>query len=305
MSGEGKARARPKVACEVAANRVIAARAAPLGQGLDLCTCRAIGVGTVHPGLAAGNVGDAAELRQAIANALGPVAGRSRDVIAILPDAAVRVSLLEFENFPQHTEDATSLVRFRLRKTLPFDVEHAAISYHVQRPQGTFAAESGRITAVVAVAPRPVVEEYETAFRDAGYTPGVVVPSMLAVLGAVDALTSAMIVKTDVVTTTVAIVDRNELRLYRTLENQPGTGDDARLADEIYPSVVFFKDTYGSSLDRVLLAGQLESEGLGAALETQIGVRAEPLVSRAQMEQMLTRDHVPVSALAGVLGALA
>ena len=301
MSSEGKARARPRVACEVAANRVIAAR---LG-GLDLCTCRAISEGTVHPGLAAGNVGDAAELRQAIANALGPVAGRSRDVIAVLPDAAVRVSLLEFENFPQNVEEATSLVRFRLRKTLPFDVEHAAISYHVQRPEGTFAAEAGRITAVVGVAPRPVVEEYETAFRDAGYNPGVVMPSMLAALGALDALTPAMIVKTDAVTTTVAIVDHDELRLYRTLENQPGTSDDARLAEEIYPSVVFFRDTYGSGLDRLLLAGQLEAEGLGAALEAQIGVRAEPLVGREQLEHMLTRDHVPVSALAGVLGALA
>jgi Tfp pilus assembly PilM family ATPase len=37
---------------------------------------------------------------------------------------------------------------------------------------------------VAAVALASVVEDYETAFQQAGFSPGVVLPSMLAALGA-------------------------------------------------------------------------------------------------------------------------
>jgi len=38
-------------------------------------------------------------------------------------------------------------------------------------------------------------EEYESAFRDAGYSPGVSWPSMLAALGAADAERPTLVVK--------------------------------------------------------------------------------------------------------------
>ena len=42
-------------------------------------------------------------------------------------------------------------------------------------------------TRVAAVALASVIEDYEAAFRDAGYSAGVILPSMLAALGAADA----------------------------------------------------------------------------------------------------------------------
>ena len=112
--------------------------------------------------------------------ALGGVAGRSKDVIAIVPDAAVRVVLVEFDTLPSDTEEALGVVRFRLKKSLPFDVDKAKVSYHAQK-------FSGGVRVVAAVALASVVEDYEAAFRDAGYNPGVVLPSMLAALGAAEA----------------------------------------------------------------------------------------------------------------------
>ena len=61
------------------------------------------------------------------------VAGRSRDVIAVVPDAAVRVVLLDFELFRRIREEAEGVVRFRLKKSLPFDVDKAKVSYHAQK----------------------------------------------------------------------------------------------------------------------------------------------------------------------------
>ena len=75
------------------------------------------------------------------------------------------------------------MVRFRLKKSLPFDVEKAKVSYHAQ-PSGQ------SVQVVAAVALSSVIEDYEAAFRDAGFSPGVVLPSMLAALGAADAAAS-------------------------------------------------------------------------------------------------------------------
>ncbi|MCI0354347.1 MAG: hypothetical protein L0099_04795 [Acidobacteria bacterium] len=292
------------MACEIAANRVIAGRSNDDGSAIELHTSRPLAAGCVTPGLTTSNVFDREALRQAVRGVMEAVTRRSKDVIVVLPDAAVRVALLDFESLPERESDAAALVRFRLRKTLPFDVEHAAVSHHVQ--QG-LAAGGGRasdraLQVVAAVAPQSVVEEYESAFREAGYNPGVVLPSMVAALGVVDARRPTLVVKTDAVTTTVAIVDQHQLRLIRTLEGKPGaTG--AQLAEEIYPSVVFFQDTFGADLERVLVGGQTPVAGLEAALETQTGLRVAELIGESEAGGGLG-DSVPPSALAAVVGAL-
>src|SRR5271169_1396033 len=169
-----KSTARPHLACEVAADRVVAARAS--SGRVELCASHSLPAGAVVPNLGNVNVLDGQVLRLAIAEALASVQDRSRDVIAVLPDAAVRVVMLDFDTLPDKQQDAEGVVRFRLKKSLPFNVDQAALSYEVHHM-------NGHVKVLAAVSPQPVLEEYESAFRDAGYSPGVVVPSMLAALG--------------------------------------------------------------------------------------------------------------------------
>jgi len=215
-------------------------------------------------------------------------------VVVILPDAAVRIVLLEFESLPEKRQDADAVVRFRLKKSLPFDIENSALSYDTRRSNGV-------VRVVAAVTPTAVREEYESIFRNAGYSPGVVVPSMLSAIGPVDASEPTLILKVDSNTTSVAIVQNNDLLLYRTLENaRAGTVAAGALADDIYPSLVFFQDTYGSNVTRVLLAGLASARELGAALEEQTGAKVSDLVSGSQAVQ----GTLPASLTAPVIGAL-
>ncbi len=62
--------------------------------------------------------------------------GKKRPAAVILPDNAVRVSLLDFDSFPSSPEEQLALVRFRVKKTVPFDIESAAVSYYVQPGTG-------------------------------------------------------------------------------------------------------------------------------------------------------------------------
>jgi type IV pilus assembly protein PilM len=236
-------------------------------------------------------------VRAGIEAALGGVAARSRDVIAILPDAAVRVALVEFDTLPSDAEEATGVVRFRLKKSLPFDVEKAKVSYHAAK-----TADGLRVVAAVALT--SVVEDYESAFRAAGYSPGVVLPSMLAALGAADGKKPTLVVKVDARTTSIAILNEDQLQLFRTLENTRGvtiTGE--QLAEEVYPSVVFFQDTYKLNIERIYVAGLSEAGGAAPALRAQTGAEVQELVASSQLG-VSTGGSVPRWRMAGVVGAL-
>ena len=96
------------------------------------------------PDLTEANVRDRDNVSQSIRDALGKFGGgRGRDVIALLPDAAVRVVFLDFETLPSNRQEAEAVVRFRLKKSLPFDVEKAQVSYHSNPAQGERASDRG------------------------------------------------------------------------------------------------------------------------------------------------------------------
>jgi len=287
---------RPALACEIAADRVLAGRASDRGRMVEMSSARELAPGTVVPDLMETNLRDGAALRQAIESTLGGLGAHSHDVIAILPDTAVRVVLLDFETLPAKAEEAEAVVRFRLKKSLPFDPEEARISYHAQ--------STGKGTQVVAaVVLKKVLEEYESAFREAGYSPGVVMPSMLAALGAADAERPTLVVKVDARTIGIAILDQDHMLLIRTLENTRGvtiTGD--QLAEEVYPSVVFFQDTYNLNIERIYVSGLPETGAAATALKSQTGAQVEELVTASQIGS--TTGTVPRWRMGGVVGAL-
>jgi type IV pilus assembly protein PilM len=284
---------KPRIACELTPERVIAARA-DSGR-VEAVSAHSLPPGSLAPGLATPNVGNSGALRDAISDSIAAVGMRSRDVIVVVPDAAVRIVLLDFEELPERQQDADSVVRFRLKKSLSFEVDDAALSYDVRRT-------GGGVKVVAAVAPSGVREEYESLFRDAGFNPGVVLPSMLASLGAVEASAPTLALKVDLSSTSVAIVQGEDLLLYRTLENAHGDRlDAAALADDIYSSLVFFQDNYGMKVERILLGGLASTREIGPALESQTGARVGDLVSAAQAGG---RSDLAPALLAGVVGAL-
>ncbi|MFZ0297214.1 MAG: hypothetical protein WAM13_02575, partial [Candidatus Sulfotelmatobacter sp.] len=229
--------------------------------------------------------------------ALSGVAARSHDLIAVVPDAAVRVVLLEFDTLPGDSEEAASVVRFRLKKSLPFDVDKAKVSYHAQK-----ASDGVRVVAAVALA--SVLEDYEAAFRDAGFSPGVVLPSMLAALGIAEGRRPTLVVKVDARTTSIAILNGEVVQLFRTLENTRGvtiTGE--QLAEEVYPSVVFFQDTYHLNIEKIFVAGISDLGGAAPALQAQTGAEVQELVTSSQLGAN-NGSSVPRWRMAGVVGAL-
>ena len=285
---------RPRVACEISAERIVAVRAAEAGTKVEAAAAAPIPPGLLAPGLQQTNIPERAKLVPALRDALAAVAGRARDVCLIIPDATTRVMLLEFETLPDKQEDAAAVVRFRLKKSLPFDVEQASVSFD---RQGTALP----IRVVAAVTPRSVLEEYESAICEAGYNPGSVLPSTLAALGLADASHPTMVIKVEHGTTTFAIVDQDQLLLYRALDNGGAAVSGDSLVDDVNTSLVYFEDRCQVGVDRVLVTGVQSAQALQEAL-AGAGIRVEELVSIATAGSVT--GNVPRSALAGVVGAL-
>ncbi|MGO9519117.1 MAG: hypothetical protein ACLPND_18955 [Candidatus Korobacteraceae bacterium] len=287
--------ARPRLACEITAERVVAARAGEGGKALEAAAAQKLAEGALTPGLTQANVAAREAVVAALRDSLSAVAGRSGDLCLVIPDAATRIMLLDFETLPDKPQEADAVVRFRLKKSLPFDVDQSSVSFD---RQGT----SNPIRVVAAVTPRAVLEEYESLVREAGYNPGAVLPSMIAALGAVDGSRPTMVIKVERGATTFAIVDQNQLLLYRALDNSGATVTGESLVDDVNTSLVYFEDRYTVGVDRVLVVGVESAQELQAALNQTANIRVEELISSAAAG--VAAASVPRSALAGVVGAL-
>jgi len=297
MADIRKKPAQPLLACEICSDRVIVARAGQTAEFVEAHTSRALPAGLVTPSLTEKNVSDIGTLSAVLADALGVLSGRLRDVIAVLPDAAVRVVLLDFDSWPDSSEEAVGVLRLRLRKSLPFDVEKAAVSYHVYRTE-----EGLRVLAAVALA--SVIEEYESAFVQAGYAPGIVTASGLASLGVVDASRPTLVVKTSDSMTTLVIIDTRAIRLFRSLDRAvSGAAEAGRLVEDVHPSMIFFQDNCGAEVQRVLIGGRLSASEMAPALQSQLGVPIEELTPARFISGGLS-GAASATSLAPVAGAL-
>lgn len=283
---------RPLLACEFGTDRIVAARANSSRTAIEAQSLRRLVGGAIVPGFMEANIRDRGAVLQAVQDALSPVSGGAGDVIAVLPDGAVRVMLLDFDSLPEKPEEIDAVLRFRLRKSLPFDVDASALSFDAAR-------RGSQVRVLVAVTPHPVLEEYESVLRECGYAPGWVLPSTLGALGLVDASQPTMLVKMDPASISVAIVHEGMIALLRTLEHIPGTSV-AELAESIHPSIVYFEDNHGSRLQRVLVTGSAAPAGTAQSLQAEMGVSSSEL----SMQSGDSGDPTPRGALTAVAGAL-
>ncbi|HLY18337.1 MAG TPA: hypothetical protein VKR61_13990 [Bryobacteraceae bacterium] len=205
---------------------------------------------------------------------LAPKNGKSkrRDAALILPDYCTRIAVLDFDHFPSDVKERLALIRFRLRKSVPFDVESAAMSYSVQ------PADGQKIDVVVVVAPLEVVSRYEAPFRAAGMNPGLVTTSSLAALNLIDDAGITVMAKVTGRALTVMVLHQGRLKLVRCLEISGP--DTAEIAADLYPTFVYIEDNLGAKAERLLLCGfgQL-LEAARQQFHKEMGVDVEPVRS--------------------------
>jgi type IV pilus assembly protein PilM len=286
---------RPPAAVEIAPEGVLAAASPRSGEDTVFAFVP-LAPGVLVPTVEVTNLHPPDAVSAAIRSALGEVSPRTRAVTLVLPDTLVRVFMLDFDSVPSKTAEAVSVVRFRLRKMVPFDVEHAGVSYQV------LSQTESECKVLAAIVPGPILAEYEAAVRTAGYEPGAVLSSSLAALEAVNGMEAVMAANLSALAMTTTITNGQDLLLYRTLELP---SDPHQRRYEIQRGVAvasaYFEDKLGSRPRSLHYAG-IEPPAEFAQSIDDAELTVVDWVRRPDSGMLTT---LPQTSYAGVAGALA
>jgi type IV pilus assembly protein PilM len=232
----------------------------------------------------------------AIRTALEKVSPRGREVTLTVPDTAVRVVVLDFDALPARAAEADPMLRMRLRKMVPFDVERAKLSYQI-------LVETKTECKVLAVMmPGPILAEYEAAVRAAGYEPGAVLPSSLAALAAVDSQQAVLMANLSGQALVTVIANGRDILLYRTI-NLPAdpTRHQTEVRRSIGVAVAYYEDKLLGRPRHLHFAG----EGGAGLLAGWLGDPELEIIDLVPRWQTGTAAAPGEACIAGVTGALA
>jgi len=217
------------------------------------------------------NVIDADEFSRAVRSVSGTQSKR-KDVALILPDFSARIAVLDFDNFPSDPKEQASLIRFRLKRSVPFDVESAVLSYAAQPLQGK------KLDVVVVLVPLEIVSRYEAPFRAAGMNPGLVTTSSIAALELAPEHGISVIAKMTGHVLTVLVREKSVLRLVRCLELP--SADLSDISAVLVPTFVYVEDNLSGKAEKLLLCGfGPQTDEAQRRFQEELGVDVEPMRS--------------------------
>jgi type IV pilus assembly protein PilM len=238
------------LAIEIAPERVAAARWSRTGS-LDGYAVEMLPVGALVPSAVEANIVNGAVVKAAVANVCERLRSRDEDVAMILPDTVIRVFVQHFEEFPRSAAEAVPMLRWKLKKSVPFEADETLISFMRQAPR-----EAG-LDVVTALARLRIIREYESLVEGIGLHPGVVMSSSLAAISLLEDEKPTLLARVSGSALTTAIVRRGVLCGYRCTE-LPAHGANLTpqmLLEEIFPVAAYYQDTWQETIQSVRVAG--------------------------------------------------
>jgi hypothetical protein len=237
-----------------------------------------------------------------------------------LPDSLARFSITELPTSARSRRDVEELIRFRLRKTLPFDVDQARVSFE--------RVDGGKF--LVGIMHEAVVTQYEEFLERQGFQVGVVETSTVSLLNLLVPLAEKELtaeadyffVNLEEPYFTVSLIGKRETPLLvRTLgqrsaeepreqlalaEGRPTYGE-GELVRELVATVIYYREKLQrNGLARVYYRSLREDLGdVGSLLESHFEVPAEPLdLTRAVgIGASLKVDHALAATASAAAGA--
>jgi type IV pilus assembly protein PilM len=227
------------------------------------------------------NLGTPAELAGHLKEVFQKSGTKPGRVSVVLPDNLARVSIVSLPEKPAGPRELADVLRFRLRKSVPFRLEDAVIS------SWPVPGEGPGFDVLVAVMLRSTVEQVETAFDAVGARPGLVdlaTPSVYNLARAELARITAdgrdaALLNCALGYFTLLIVRRDRVSFYRCKSYANGNGDvgatTAIMARELASSLSYYQE-------------KLQGAGIGTVLVRSV---AQPLDEvRAVLERLGLTD---------------
>jgi len=281
----------PLIACEIAPEYVAAARWSRPGAVFDAIAVEPLASGAIAATAVETNILNMAEVRGAIGKVFARLHAKSQAVALLVPDPVIRVFVLHFDVFPRSTDEAVPLLKWRLKKSVPFETDETLISFMRQSPR-----EEG-VDIVTGLARLRIIREYEQLVESVGMYPGVVMSSTLSALPLLNDARPALLARVAGNTLTTAIVKDKVLCGYRCIDlpvEESGVTPKA-LLDEIYPLAAYYQDSWQEGIASVRLAGLgVRTEEFPGPLERELGCPVSSLLKAAVAEGQVSTDLQPL-----------
>lgn len=272
----------PDAAVEIAPTHVSAATVDPRGAGTVVrrYAVETLAEGALSASLGSHNIVDRPAVTAAVRAVLERLETRTARVALVIPDLVAKVSIVHFDEVPARRDDLDQLVRWQVRKSAPFPIDDASVTYS----PGAAGADGGA-EFVVALARRDIVEEYEGVCGDAGTYAGLVDLSTFSMLNLVlaspvEPASDYLVVHVRPEYTSIAIVRGGAVVFFR---NRAEGGDES-LADLVHQTAMYYQDRLsGEGFARVLLGGSGRESGAvdetRRNLQERLGAAVEPIDS--------------------------
>lgn len=239
------------------------------------------------------NIQQPGVVQERIRASIPPNGKHKRRAALILPDYCARVAVLDFDAFPDSHEERLALLRFRMKKSVPFDVDSAVVSYAIQ-PRRREADDTKKVEVLTAIVAAEIVARYEAPFRGLGFHPGLITTSSLAALNLIDPDETSMFVKLAGQVLSLIVLQGSAIKLARCVELDSDQPEE--IESVLHPTVAFIEDQLKASPKRIWLCGFDEQRaGVVQRWQSEWSTAVDPLKSRF---------GVPGSNNAGLLGYL-
>lgn len=243
----------PELVFEIAPDAVRMAR-----TGTSNIQTASLPPGVISPSPLHENVILAEPLNEAVAQ-LAPASTRKkrRTAAVLLPDYSAHLAVVDFTGFPDSREEQAGLIRARMRRTVPFDIEGAALSFSALNgaPAAASNGKAARREVVVAITPPEIIQRYEAPFRRAGMHPGLVTLAPLASLALVENRAVCVIARLSGHVLTVLVLKERLLKLVRSIELADNSAPLDEIARHLFQTFVYVEDNLGQPAEQLLLAG--------------------------------------------------
>jgi type IV pilus assembly protein PilM len=143
------------------------------------------------------------------------------------------------------------MLRWKLKKSVPFEVDETLLSYMLQPSRGD------GIDVVTAIARLRIIKEYEALLEPQGLRAGVVLSSTLTAISLLEDSRPTLLARLSGTSLTTAIVREGVLAGYRCTE-LPTTAAEITphlLLEEVYPLAAYYQDTWQEGIQAVRVAG--------------------------------------------------
>jgi type IV pilus assembly protein PilM len=282
----------PYVACEIAAHYVAAARWSRASAEVEAFAVEPLPPGALTPSAIETNVLQLAEVRVAMERVFSRLQAKGQDVALLVPDTVIRVFVLHFDVFPRSQAEAIPLLRWRLKKSVPFEAEETLISFMRQAPR-----EEG-VDIVTGLARLRIIREYEQLVESVQMNPGVVMSSTMAALPLLDDQRPALLARLSGSALTTAIVREGVLCGFRCIDlpvEEPAVSPQM-LLDEIYPIAAYYQDTWREGIGAVRLSGVgARFDQFRLPLERELRCPVSALLAAAEAEGRLGKELQPLT----------